>query len=68
LSSARQRLTSEFYKKLTNEEDACLCEDISDDACRATPRSFERILFSYFFTKPGDAVASPKTTLARVRV
>lgn len=53
-----------IYEKLTNDEDARLCTDISDDACRETPRSFTLLLVSYFFTKLGDAVASPKTTLA----
>ena len=41
-----------------------LCKDIDEDACRATPRSFAMILCSYLFTKLGDAVANPKTTLA----
>ncbi len=58
------RLTSGLYQKLTNEEDARVCEDISDEACRDTPRSFVLILFSYFLSKLGDAVSSPKTTLA----
>ncbi|MDX1481193.1 MAG: MFS transporter, partial [Woeseiaceae bacterium] len=53
-----------IYEKLTNEEDARLCSDISQDACRETPRSFVLLLSSYFFTKLGDALASPKTTLA----
>lgn len=53
-----------LYEKLTNEEDARLCTDISEQACRETPRSFVLLLASYFFTKLGDALASPKTTLA----
>ncbi|MGD2129542.1 MAG: hypothetical protein PVJ33_04185 [Lysobacterales bacterium] len=66
MSTTNQNLADELYLKLTNEEDARVCEDISDEACRATPRSFVLILASYFFTKLGDAVASPKTTLAWV--
>jgi hypothetical protein len=58
------KLTTGLYLKLTNEEDSRLCEDISEAACRETPRSFVLILFSYFLTKLGDAVSSPKTTLA----
>ena len=50
--------------KLTNEEDAPTCEDIAEDACRETPGSFVYILSAYFFTKLGDAIANPKTTLA----
>ena len=52
------------YEKLTNEEDARLCLDIDESACRESPQSFFLILSSYFLTKLGDAIASPKTTLA----
>lgn len=52
------------FEKLTNEEDARLCKDIDEAACRESPRNFGLLLASYFFTKLGDAVASPKTTLA----
>jgi hypothetical protein len=57
-------LTEDLYEKLTNEEDARLCRDIDERACRESPRSFIYLLASYFFTKFGDAIASPKTTLA----
>ena len=57
-------LTQDLYEKLTNEEDARLCRDIDDQACRESPRSFFYLLASYFLTKLGDAIASPKTTLA----
>jgi sugar phosphate permease len=57
-------LTEDLYEKLTNEEGARLCRDIDERACRESPRSFVYLLTSYFFTKLGDAIASPKTTLA----
>ena len=57
-------LVDTVYQKLTDEEDARLCDDIGDAACRETPRSFVLILASNLLTKLGDAVASPKTTLA----
>ena len=57
-------LTQDLYEKLTNEEDARLCRDIDERACRESPRSFFFLLLSYFLTKLGDAIASPKTTLA----
>ena len=57
-------LTQDLYEKLTNEEDARLCRDIDDRACRESPRSFFYLLISFFLTKLGDAIASPKTTLA----
>ena len=57
-------LAQDLYEKLTNEEDARLCRDIDERACRESPRSFFYLLTSYFLTKLGDAIASPKTTLA----
>ncbi|NNE04204.1 MAG: MFS transporter [Xanthomonadales bacterium] len=59
-------ISTSLYEKLTNEEDARICADIPDEACRATPRSFIFILSAYVLTKLGDAIASPKTTLAWV--
>lgn len=53
-----------LYRRLTNEEDARLCDDIPDSACREAPQSFTLILASYLLTKLGDAITSPKTTLA----
>lgn len=57
-------LTEDIYAKLTNEEDARLCSEIDEQACRASPGNFVSLLASYFLTKLGDAIASPKTTLA----
>ena len=59
-------LSDNIYDKLTDDEDARLCDDIDDSACREAPQSFVLLLFSYFLTKLGDAIASPKTTLAWV--
>ena len=59
-------LADQIYDKLTDDEDARLCDDISERACRDTPRSFVLLLLSYICTKLGDAIASPKTTLAWV--
>ena len=58
------QITETIYDKLTNEEDARVCDDISEESCRETPNSFVFILLSYLLTKLGDAIASPKTTLA----
>lgn len=60
----RMAFTDDLYEKLTNQEDARLCRDIDERACRESPQNFLYLLASYFFTKLGDAVASPKTTLA----
>lgn len=59
-------IADDLYDKLTNDDDVRLCEDIREEACRETPRSFSLILVSSFLTKLGDAIASPKTTLAWV--
>ena len=57
-------IARDIYEKLTNEEDARLCRDIDEQACRESPQNFLRLFTSYFLTKLGDAIASPKTTLA----
>lgn len=59
-------LADNLYDKLTDDDDARLCDDIPETACREAPRSFSLILLSSFLTKLGDAIASPKTTLAWV--
>ena len=57
-------VSNNIYELLTDQEDARLCRDISEAACRDTPRSFVLILASYLLTKLGDAISNPKTTLA----
>ena len=52
------------YDVLTDEENARICDDIDEAACRERPLSFLLILVSSFLTKLGDALSSPKTTLA----
>jgi len=56
--------TENIYELLTIDDDARLCDDIGESACRETSSGFTFILISYFMTKLGDAIASPKTTLA----
>lgn len=58
--------TESVYEKLINDEDARACDDIPDAACRETPRNFLWLLVAQFFTKLGDALASPKIVLAWV--
>jgi MFS family permease len=58
-----QRLES-VYQHLVNEEDARVCKDIDDDACRVVPGNFFLQVVAQFFTKLGDAIANPKTVLA----
>jgi len=56
-------LIDDLYTKLVNEEDARVCRDIPESACRSVPRNFFLLIASYVLTKLGDAVANPKTTL-----
>ncbi len=53
-----------FYSLVNNEEDARICKDISDDACRYVPINFFLIIVSNTLTKLGDAIGNPKTVLA----
>jgi predicted MFS family arabinose efflux permease len=53
-----------LYDRLTNQEDARVCTDISEKACRYVPANFLRIVGSSLLTKTGDALINPKTVLA----
>lgn len=55
---------SSIYQQLVNEEDARVCTDISDSACRVVPGNFIIQVATQFLTKLGDAIANPKTVLA----
>ena len=57
------KITEDLYAKLVDEEDARVCRDISEEACREVPRNFFLLIGSSFLTQLGDAVANPKTTL-----
>lgn len=57
-------LASSLYEKLIEEEDARVCKDISDQACRVVPGNFLLILNTFLLTKLGDALVNPKTVLA----
>ncbi|MBZ2168585.1 MFS transporter [Marinobacter sp. F4216] len=54
----------QLYSLIANEEDARVCKDIPDEACREVPRNFFLILASNVLTKLGDLLTSPKTVLA----
>lgn len=53
-----------LYGLIANEEDARVCTDIPEEACREVPRNFFLILGSNVLTKLGDLLISPKTVLA----
>ncbi|MBD3332431.1 MFS transporter, partial [candidate division GN15 bacterium] len=52
-----------IYDTLTGDEDARVCTDIPEDACREQPGNFFKHLSSSFFTKLGDSLASAKLIL-----
>ncbi len=56
--------TERLYQALVNEEDARVCTDIADEACRQVPGNFVLQVGTQFLTKLGDAIANPKTVLA----
>lgn len=53
-----------LYALVANEEDARLCREIPDAACREVPRNFFLVLASLVLTNIGDLLASPKVVLA----
>ena len=59
----KKRIT-ELYTKLNNEEDAQVCQEISDEVCESVPGNFFLIILSNSLTKLGDALSNPKTVLA----
>lgn len=54
----------DVYGMLTGDEDARVCRDIPDDACREQPRNFLLHIVSLTATKTGDWLSSPKLVLA----
>jgi hypothetical protein len=58
-------LAERGYERLFDEEeDARVCRDIDDTACREVPGNFWRQLSALSLTKFGDAIVSAKTVLA----
>ncbi len=52
-----------LYDYLANEEDARVCKEIPDSACKEVPGNFFKILFAKWLTKTGDALSSTKVVL-----
>jgi len=62
--SGRGQALSRAYLLIADEEDARVCKDIPEDACRVVPENFFLQLGANVLTKLGDAVINPKTVLA----
>ncbi|MEJ1223204.1 MFS transporter [Sediminicola sp. 1XM1-17] len=65
MNSKKQSLNLEkVYDFINNEEDARICKDIDESACRSTPKNYFLILISNTLTSLGDTLSNPKTVLA----
>lgn len=53
-----------IYALIANDEDARICTDISEDACREVPANFFLIMVSLVMTKLADLLMSPKIVLS----
>ena len=52
-----------LYAFLVEEEDARVCKDIPEEACRVVPGNFFRLGTSQVLTKLADELSSAKTVL-----
>lgn len=59
--SSVERLYDRLFDEKPGER---ACDDLTDQACEATPRNFFAEIGALTLTKLGDAIASPKTVLA----
>jgi predicted MFS family arabinose efflux permease len=57
-------VTRDLYDLLTGDEDARVCRDIPDEACREQPRNFFIHIGSLVASKTGDRLSSPKLVLS----
>lgn len=63
-ASSESDLTRDIYGLLTGDEDARVCRDIPESACREQPRNFLVHFASLVASKTGDRLASPKLVLS----
>jgi len=63
VETANRRL-SDIYDAIVEDEDARVCKEISDEACRYVPFNFFAIIAANSLSKLGDELANPKTVLA----
>jgi len=54
----------QLYDRLVNEEDARVCKDIAENACRYVPVNFLLFVGANTLTKLGDELCNAKTVLA----
>jgi MFS family permease len=65
MNTKKQSLNLEkIYDFINNEEDARICKDIKESACKSTPKNYFLIMISNTLTSLGDTLSNPKTVLA----
>lgn len=62
-SGGEEKLLGWMYDKITGEEDARVCKDIPDAACRHQPRNFFGYLLGNTFSKIADELSSARLIL-----
>lgn len=63
-SEKKSAFVHNVYGFLTGDEDARVCKEIPDEACREQPRNYLLHIISLTGTSIGDSLASPKLVLA----
>lgn len=63
VKSSRRDTVTTLYDALTGDEDARVCKDIPEAACRELPGNFFRNLTSFTLSKAGDALASTRLVI-----
>lgn len=58
------RFVDSIYDLVNDEEDARICRDIKEEACKEAPGNYFLILVSNTLTKIGDELSNPKTVLS----
>ena len=61
--TASKAAIDNFYELVTGEEDARVCKDIPEEACKDQPTNFFAYLLANFLTKIGDELSSAKLIL-----
>jgi len=59
-----KRTADRLYGYLVDEEDARVCKDIPEESCHYIPANFFTQILASTFSKLGDEISNPKTTLA----
>ncbi|WP_340199069.1 MFS transporter [Ascidiimonas sp. W6] len=64
MSKKRNPILDRFYDFINKENEKRICKDITEDACKETPKNYFLLLISFSLTKLGDTLSNPKTVLA----